>query len=104
MDHHASDKTGEPRKSNKENGIGCRVTIPITGDKDIIATLQRATLSTTGTIFVLQPDVYRLADAELRAQPHALQSLLRFWNDLESDRNALASFASSPPVTFSIGS
>ena len=46
-------KPDSPRNSNKENGIGCRVIIPITGDNEIIATLHRAITSTTGAIFVL---------------------------------------------------
>ena len=37
----------------KENGIGCLVIMPITGDNEIMATLHRAITSTTGAIFVL---------------------------------------------------
>ena len=34
-------KPDSPMKSNKENGIGCRVIIPITGDKEIITAMKR---------------------------------------------------------------
>ena len=46
-------KPESPNKSNIEKGMGCLVIRPITGDKDIMTALQRATLSTIGIIFVL---------------------------------------------------